>query len=56
MCSLPQAGNLPSARVAERLGMTLLGEVTIPANERRGQLTALHYVIDRADWPARPPG
>jgi RimJ/RimL family protein N-acetyltransferase len=50
VCSLPQAGNPPSARVAERLGMTLLGEVTIPANDRRGQLTALHYVIDRARW------
>jgi RimJ/RimL family protein N-acetyltransferase len=53
VCSLPQADNPQSARVAERLGMTLLGEVTIPANERRGQLTALHYVIDREAWTAQ---
>ena len=53
VCSLPQTGNPPSARVAERLGMTLLGEETIPANERRGRLTARHYVIAREAWTAR---
>lgn len=53
VCSLPQAENPPSARVAERLGMTLLGEVAIPANDRRGELTALHYVIERDDWRSR---
>jgi RimJ/RimL family protein N-acetyltransferase len=50
VCSLPQADNRPSVRVAERLGMRLLGEVTIPPNERRGELTALHYTIEHRDW------
>ena len=39
VCSLPQAGNPRSAAVAERLGMTLPGEVTIPPNDRRGELS-----------------
>ena len=53
VCSLPQADNPASARVADRLGMTLTGEVTIPANDRRGELTALHYVITSAEWQDR---
>jgi RimJ/RimL family protein N-acetyltransferase len=53
VCSLPQADNPPSARVAERLGLTLLGEVTIPANDRRGELTALHYEVGREAWRVR---
>jgi RimJ/RimL family protein N-acetyltransferase len=53
VCSLPQDDNAPSARVAERLGMKLLGEVAIPANDRRGELTALHYVIERDAWQSR---
>lgn len=53
VCSLMQVDNPPSARVAERLGMKLLGEVTIPANDRRGELNVLHYVIERDDWLTR---
>jgi hypothetical protein len=30
--------------------MTLLGEVTIPPNDRRGELSAVRYMIERADW------
>lgn len=50
VCSVPQADNPRSVRVAERLGMKLVREVVIPANERRGHLTALLYEIERDDW------
>jgi RimJ/RimL family protein N-acetyltransferase len=53
ICSVPQAENPPSARVAERLGMRLLRRVTIPANERRGELTGLLYEISREEWAER---
>jgi len=39
--SVPQADNPPSARVCERLAMTLDRVVSIPANDRRGELEAL---------------
>jgi RimJ/RimL family protein N-acetyltransferase len=52
VCSLPQVNNPPSARVCERLGLRLLGEVEIAANERRGAVTALHYEIRREEWSA----
>lgn len=48
--SVPQARNPPSARVCERLGMHLDNEVTIPANERRGELAAVLYRITRRQW------
>jgi RimJ/RimL family protein N-acetyltransferase len=35
VCSVPQADNPPSARVAERLGMSLVRQVTIPAKPGR---------------------
>jgi RimJ/RimL family protein N-acetyltransferase len=50
VCSLPQADNPRSGRVAERLGMKLMREVTVPANARRGAVVAQHYQIDRNDW------
>ena len=53
VCSVPQAGNPPSARVAERLGMTLTREVRIAGNDRRGELTGLLYEIERDDWLRR---
>ena len=53
ICSVPQADNPPSARVAERLGMTQVRTVTIPANSRRGPLTALLYEIERNAWRPR---
>lgn len=38
--------------------MTLVGEVTIPPDDRPGELTALHYVIERTAWLRlnQPPG
>lgn len=51
VCSLPQRENPRSARVCERLGMQLLGEIPIPANDRRGEVVALHYDITSAAWP-----
>jgi RimJ/RimL family protein N-acetyltransferase len=56
VCSLPQAENPPSARVAERLGLRLLGEVEIAPNDRRGPVTALHYEIEREEWRRRGRG
>jgi RimJ/RimL family protein N-acetyltransferase len=50
VCSVPQAGNPQSARVAERLGMRFVRSVAIPANERRGQLTGLLYEVTRSEW------
>ena len=50
VCSVPQADNPPSARVAERLGMSLLRQVKIPASERRGDLAGLLYEIGRDEW------
>jgi RimJ/RimL family protein N-acetyltransferase len=52
VCSLPQADNPRSGRVAERLGMQLIREVNVPANARRGEVVAQHYQIDRSDWLA----
>lgn len=48
--SIPEADNPPSAEVAERLGMELIRDVTIPSNERRGELRGLLYEISRDDW------
>ena len=53
VCSVPQAGNPPSAKVAERLGMRLVREVSIPATDRRGDLTGLLYEIERGEWLRR---
>jgi RimJ/RimL family protein N-acetyltransferase len=50
VCSVPQADNPPSARVADRLGMRMVRSVAIPANNRRGALTGLLYEIDRNEW------
>lgn len=47
ICSLPEAANVRSVRVAERLGMTDLGTVAIPANERFAATTAEHFSISR---------
>ena len=48
--SVPQADNPQSSRVCERLGMRLSRAVQIAANERRGELEALLYVMSRDDW------
>jgi RimJ/RimL family protein N-acetyltransferase len=59
ICSIPEAANSASARVAERLGMSLVRQVAIPATDRRGALTGLLYEIGRDAWVDRtrpPPG
>lgn len=53
VCSLPQSDNPRSGRVAERLGMRLVRAVRIPANEHRGEVTAMHYEIKRGEWRSR---
>ena len=53
VCSIPQADNLASVRVAVRLGLHLAREVDIPPNPRRGAVRALLYEIDQRGWPPR---
>jgi RimJ/RimL family protein N-acetyltransferase len=53
ICSVPQADNPASSRVCERIGMRFEREVTIPANSRRGELSALLYKMTGAEWNAR---
>jgi RimJ/RimL family protein N-acetyltransferase len=50
VCSLPQVDNPASCRVADRLGLRRGREVPLPANERRGEVVAVLYGIDRAGW------
>jgi RimJ/RimL family protein N-acetyltransferase len=50
VCSVPQSGNAPSIAVAERLGMKRVRDVTVPANDRRGEVPAILFEIDRAGW------
>lgn len=52
VCSVPQADNPRSVRVAERLGMRLVRQVAIPANERRSALEALLFEVTREEWSA----
>ena len=53
ICSIPQADNPASSRVCDRIGMRFERGVTLPANSRRGELTALLYKITRAQWRAK---
>jgi RimJ/RimL family protein N-acetyltransferase len=50
VCSLPQVDNPASCRVADRLGLRRGREVALPANERRGEVIAVIYGIDRDRW------
>ena len=50
VCSIPQSENPPSAAVCERIGMRLEGKVTIPANDKRRELTALLYRMSVESW------
>jgi len=54
VCSLPQADNPRSVRVAERLNMRLVREVSVSANEKRAEVVVSHYEISRGEWPDRP--
>ena len=47
VCSIPQAENPASVRVAERLGLQLIRPVVIPATDRRRQVDALLYESTR---------
>lgn len=53
VCSLPQTDNPRSVRVAERLGMRLVREVSVAADERRGEVVASHFEITRDEWHSR---
>lgn len=55
VCSLPQVDNPRSVKVAERLGMRLVGNEHVPANERRDAVTAALYEIDADEWLSRRP-
>ena len=52
VCSLPQADNPRSVRVAERLGMRLDRRVTVAANDQRGAVVAMHFEITSREWAA----
>lgn len=56
VCSIPQADNPPSIRVAERLGMQLSRSVAIPATSARGVLQAKLFQITNAQWRGRRAG
>jgi RimJ/RimL family protein N-acetyltransferase len=53
VCSLPQAENTGSVRVAERLGMTWLRTVTLHGNERRGPVNVAEFWITADEWRTR---
>src|SRR3954454_903298 len=50
VCSLPQAENAASVRVAERLGMRRERTVTIPGDARRGPVHVAEFWITAAEW------
>jgi RimJ/RimL family protein N-acetyltransferase len=50
VCSLPQADNRRSVRVAERLNMKLVREASVPANDQRGEVVVSHFEISRDEW------
>ncbi len=53
VCSLPQAANPASVRVAERLGLRAVRTLTIPATERRGAVEAVLFSVTAAEWRDR---
>jgi RimJ/RimL family protein N-acetyltransferase len=53
VCSLPQSDNEASWRVCERLGLTKVREVALPATDRRSGVTALLYETSRDEWRTR---
>lgn len=50
ICSIPQVDNPASIRVAERLGMRLVREEVIAANDQRGEVTGAIFLIGRDEW------
>lgn len=55
VCSLPEADNLASVRVCERLGMRRDRIYLPPPARDRGPVRALRYLIGAAEWQARRP-
>jgi RimJ/RimL family protein N-acetyltransferase len=53
VCSLPQAENTASVRVAERLGMRRERTVELPGTDRRGPVNVAEFWIDAAGWRAK---
>ena len=45
-----QPENVRSVRVAERLGMRMVGEVGVPPDDRASGVTAVVYEMDARDW------
>ncbi len=52
--SLPQTDNLPSVRVAERIGMRCDRTLVAPATPKRGPVEVAVMVISRREWTRRP--
>ena len=50
VCSLPQAENTASVRVAERLGMARTRTVELPGDARRGPVNVAEFWITAAEW------
>jgi RimJ/RimL family protein N-acetyltransferase len=50
VCSLPQAENTASVRVAERLGMRRERTVTLPGTDRRGPVNVAEFWITAEEW------
>ena len=50
VCSLPQAENTASVRVAERLGLRHERTVELPGTERRGPVRVAEFWISADDW------
>ena len=53
VCSLPQAANPASVRVAERLGLRAVRTLTLPATERRSAVEAVLFSVTAAEWRDR---
>jgi RimJ/RimL family protein N-acetyltransferase len=53
VCSLLQADNLASVRLAHRLGLSHQRDTSAPATERRGPLIVSLYSITADEWLAR---
>jgi len=50
VCSLPQAENTASVRVAERLGLRHERTLTLPATDRRGPVNVAEFWIGATEW------
>jgi RimJ/RimL family protein N-acetyltransferase len=51
--SLPQTGNPPSVRVAERIGMRRERDMIAPATDKRGPVEVAVMAVTRDEWVSR---